>query len=534
MAFEVDRDRPEDEVDDDDVSLDKDSATDDGNKGEEVDDEITPSDSDAVPDDLLKRLLKGKKELSANMSDDPVRLFLSQMGEIPLLPRKEEIQIAMDIEDSRRRYCMQALRNPYVLRLVFQEILDIAKKGSLDRYVAISDYAGFSEEKIRKRLNANSRTIEALLNRLTKKFVAVSTKESRHDPERRATDVQSITRDRTKAALLVSQSAPRKILVERSFHKLEKILSDIDLIASELQKLHGKDDEESLARYHDLVENRRCLLRLAQESEPGLRACVARVREADGELEAARKRMMEGNLRLVVSIAKKYRNRGLSFLDLIQEGSLGLSRAVDKYEYRRGFKFSTYATWWIRQAISRAIADQSRTVRVPVHMIDAMSKVRNVQRQLTQELGREPYPEQIAERARMSVEDVQKILSHARVPLSLDQPVGDHDDAYFGDFLEGRETNTEMVENDKNKVLRTRLLEALKSLSYREREIIKLRYGLEGGYAYTLEEVGKIFSVTRERIRQIEAKALRKLQAPYRARNLRGFIDNPPPMPTEE
>ncbi|MCU0709652.1 MAG: sigma-70 family RNA polymerase sigma factor, partial [Pirellula sp.] len=220
----------------------------------------------------------------------------------------------------------------------------------------------------------------------------------------------------------------------------------------------------------------------------------------------------------------KYRNRGLSFLDLIQEGNTGLMRAVDKFEYERGFKFSTYATWWIRQAITRAIADQSRTIRVPVHMIDTMSKVRQVTRDLIQELGREPSVEETARRAGLSLDDARVVIKMARQPLSLDQPVGDHDDSFFGEFLEDYRDHDPLYETNQQ-TLKVQIQEAMQTLNYREREILKLRYGLADGYAYTLEEVGKIFQVTRERVRQIESKAVKKLQHPQRSKSLMSFID---------
>jgi RNA polymerase primary sigma factor len=245
------------------------------------------------------------------------------------------------------------------------------------------------------------------------------------------------------------------------------------------------------------------------------------------DYETVKRQLSSGNLRLVVSIAKKYRNRGLSFLDLIQEGNTGLMRAVDKYEYRRGYKFSTYATWWIRQAITRAIADQARTIRIPVHMIDVLSKLRNIAKRLQQELKREPTIEEIAARSDVGLEEARRVLNIGRHPVSLDRPVGESEDSSFGEFIE--DGNTEMPVNTANNgILRDRIEGLLKTLTYRERQIIRLRYGLVDGYTYTLEEVGRIFKVTRERVRQIEAKAVAKLQHPVRCQHLEGFL--PPPL----
>lgn len=281
-------------------------------------------------------------------------------------------------------------------------------------------------------------------------------------------------------------------------------------------------------------------MRLTYESPATLKRYVQRTRARFEEYQAAKRVLSAGNLRLVVSIAKRYRNRGLSFLDLIQEGNTGLMRAVDKFEYARGYKFSTYATWWIRQAITRAIADQSRTIRMPVHMIDAMSRVRAAARKAYQATGVEPTVEEIAHATGLSVEETACVLRMTHQPLSLDQPVGDHEDTFFGEFLEDYRENNPLMEMTQE-TLKARIAEALQTLDYREREIIRLRYGLADGYSYTLEEVGKIFSVTRERVRQIETKAVRALQHPVRARKLACFVEDcghraavPPTIPQIE
>jgi RNA polymerase primary sigma factor len=328
---------------------------------------------------------------------------------------------------------------------------------------------------------------------------------------------------RNKAVRLVEEMNLRTNRLEPMFNKLITIQNQMATLKARIEeaKIAGHSDGSTVDK---LVAEVRYLMRITYETPATLTRRVQRVIANRVKYDAAKRDLSAGNLRLVVSIAKKYRNRGLSFLDLIQEGNTGLMRAVDKFEYERGFKFSTYATWWIRQAITRAIADQSRTIRVPVHMIDTMSKVRQVTRDLIQELGREPSVEETAARAGLTLDDARVVIKMARQPLSLDQPVGDHDDSFFGEFLEDHRNDDPLYETNQE-TLKQQIHEAMQTLNYREREILKLRYGLADGYAYTLEEVGKIFQVTRERVRQIESKAVKKLQHPQRSKSLSSFVD---------
>jgi RNA polymerase primary sigma factor len=322
--------------------------------------------------------------------------------------------------------------------------------------------------------------------------------------------------------MLIEELGLRTQRIEPMIAALEDFSARVDELQAQLKKM--KKDRAPLSERKPLLLECRNILRMTQESPTSLRNRVKFLQEIYSRYQRAKRGLSEGNLRLVVSIAKKYRNRGLSFLDLIQEGNAGLMRAVDKFEYRRGFKFCTYATWWIRQAITRAVADQSRTIRIPVHMVETMSRVRNVSRALLQRLGREPTIEETARAAECSVEEARRVLAMSRYPISLDRPVGNSEDSHFGDLLPDSGAESPAI-GAAQEMLRTRITQVLKTLSYREREIIKLRYGLGDGYSYTLEEVGHIFKVTRERIRQIEAKAVRKLQQPSRSQELSGFLD---------
>jgi RNA polymerase primary sigma factor len=327
---------------------------------------------------------------------------------------------------------------------------------------------------------------------------------------------------RRKTVTLVEELSIRTQKVQPLMRKLDQISARMDELEREIETLKGnRAAKEERANLEKELQD---LMLITLEEPASLRKRISIMKSRFAEYEQAKRELSGGNLRLVVSIAKKYRNRGLSFLDLIQEGNTGLMRAVDKYEHRRGFKFSTYATWWIRQAITRAIADQARTIRIPVHMIETMSKLRNVSKQLLQTLGREPTIEETAKAAQISYEECKRVLKISRQPISLDRPVGESEDSYFGDFIEDNSVESP-VNAATNEMLKDKIEGVLKTLTYREREIIKLRYGLGDGYTYTLEEVGRIFKVTRERVRQIEAKAVRKLQHPVRSRQLEGFLD---------
>jgi RNA polymerase primary sigma factor len=390
----------------------------------------------------------------------------------------------------------------------------------LDRTIEVSVTNIAEKKAIMRRIRPNLETLVHLLRQNQADFRKALSKSLPHAARCQAW--RRLARRRDKAVRLIEELNLRAPRLQPLLDKLTEIGKRMDSLRSQLAEYAG--NAAAAGHTAELRQELRYLMRLTLESPSSLMRRIGRTAQYQKAYDAAKRDLSAGNLRLVVSIAKRYRNRGLSFLDLIQEGNTGLMRAVDKFEHARGYKFSTYATWWIRQAITRAIADQSRTIRVPVHMIDAMTRVRTVTRELVQEHGCEPTVEATAAAAGLSLEDTRCILKMSRQPLSLDQPVGDHDDSYFGEFLEDPRDDDPLYDFNQQ-LLKNRLADVLLGLTYREREILRLRYGLTDGYAYTLEEVGKIFSVTRERVRQIEAKAVRKLQQPYRSRDLLGFLD---------
>lgn len=482
--------------------------------------ESGPAEEDLQEDDIEDYFAEEDGVVDA--IEDPVRMYLMQMGEIPLLTRQQEVAAARHIERTRFFYRNWMLATDFMLQGA-TKLLEQVRDGRLrlDRTIEVSVTNASEKIAIMRRIGPNIKTLKHLLQR---NYADFHTAICRRTPiaQRRAAWKRLVVR-RNKAVRLIEEMNLRANRLEPMFQKLRMIQHQMETLKSRLAeaKRTGLAEGTSVEK---MLKELRYLMRITYETPATLRRRVQRVSDYRSAYDAAKRDLSAGNLRLVVSIAKKYRNRGLNFLDLIQEGNTGLMRAVDKFEYARGFKFSTYATWWIRQAITRAIADQSRTIRVPVHMIDTMSKVRQITRDLYQELGRAPSVEETAKRAGLSMEDAQVVIKMARQPLSLDQPVGDQEDSFFGEFVEDYRDNDPLYETNQT-TLKQQIQDAMQTLNYREREILKLRYGLEDGYAYTLEEVGKIFQVTRERVRQIESKAVKKLQHPHRSKSLVSFVD---------
>ncbi|HML76211.1 MAG TPA: RNA polymerase sigma factor RpoD [Anaerohalosphaeraceae bacterium] len=480
--------------------------------------QIGPEDEIAVEDLTLEEELA---ETEGRKIDDPVRMYLTQMGEIPLLTRDQEISLAKKIELTRMAFRRKVLECDYCARTAV-EILQQVDEGALpfDRTMKMGSSEMPVRTTLKNRMPMNLATVTKLLDKNSGYFeqsIAARTIEEARQP------LKQMHRNRRKIATLLEELGLRTSRIQPMMKKLQSIQQKMHQLEQVIQAGPGRDytAEDIDAMRQELMGLQELVLETPRLLDKRLRAIEA----VFSQYEQAKRELSGGNLRLVVSIAKKYRNRGLSFLDIIQEGNTGLMRAVDKYEYRRGYKFSTYATWWIRQAITRAIADHARTIRIPVHMIETMSKLRTVSKNLMQELGREATLEEIAEVAGMSLAETRRVMKISKHPFSLDRPIGESEDSYFGDFIEDERAESP-VQSATQEMLKERIDQVLKTLTYREREIIKLRYGIGDGYTYTLEEVGRIFKVTRERVRQVEAKAIRKLQHPVRARKLEGFLDH--------
>ena len=486
--------------------------------------EETPADEAPAPEGG-EEASEAPAESTGKRIDDPVRMYLTQMGTIPLLTREEEIRLAKKIETTRMIFRRRVLESEYACELAIDTLRQVhAGELPFDRTMKISTAEANAKEKIAKRIPYNLPTIRRLVEANRADWEEMLEARRGRDAEAVETLTARIAGRRRRLATLVEECSLRTSRITPFHKKLQALARKVETLREEIKRAEknpARFDPEDVHVMRDELEGIRLLV---MEEPDELAERVRRLDEVFWEYEQAKRDLSAGNLRLVVSIAKKYRNRGLSFLDIIQEGNTGLMRAVDKYEYKRGYKFSTYATWWIRQAITRAIADHARTIRIPVHMIETMSKLRNIQKNLLQKLGHEPTIEELADAAGMSVEETRRVMKISRHPISLDRPVGESEDSYFGDFIEDerQEAPSEVAASD---MLRQRIEDVLKTLTYREREIVKLRYGIGDGYTYTLEEVGRIFKVTRERVRQVEAKAIRKLQHPVRSRKLSCFTD---------
>jgi RNA polymerase primary sigma factor len=482
--------------------------------------EVSSAEEDLIEFETEEVSRSGAKRSQPKLSDDPVRLYLSQMSEIPLFSREQEISLAKKIEITRKRFRRSLLGNDYALRQTV-EILTRVYRGQLpfDRTIKVSLTERLTKEQISARMPANLATLKRLLAEKRRLFSLIVRKST--PASQKPILVKQLVRLRDKCIVLAEELSLRSRRVVPNMKQLEQYADRMENLQSLIRQMSS--DPSRAGECRRLRSELRKLILITQESPKSLRRRCQEFRKHYSDFESVKRELSQGNLRLVVSIAKKYRNRGMSFLDLIQEGNTGLMRAVDKYEYRRGFKFSTYATWWIRQAITRAIADQARTIRIPVHMIDVLSRLRNIQKRLTQTLRREPSMEEIAAQTDIPVEEVRRVMDIGRHPISIDRPVGEGEDNSFGEFIEDNDHGNP-VRNTSHGLLRDKIDTMLKSLTFREREIIRLRYGLVDGYSYTLEEVGRIFKVTRERVRQIEAKAVSKMQNPVRAEQLAGYL----------